>query len=553
MTIVDTKLSKLHKLIKKKISIKELEECLSNMGMELASVDNDDIKIEITAERTDLITPEGLARAINAYCGFITKYQKVKVNKTNYIHYVNQTVKKYRPFTRSFIVKDIKFSDEDIKALMWIQEKLHETYGRKRKKMALGVYDLNQITFPLTYTMMKPDECKFVPLGMDKELTGRQILQKHPTGRDYAHLIDKDDKYPIQMDKNKQILSMPPIINSDSLGRITEKTKNIFIECTGPDSDTLDATMNILATMFYDWGGKVYSMNIKDGSKTFICPNFKPRKKTISVKFTNQLIGINVKPQEAKKYLQKMGYDIVSVVGDKITVEIPTVRTDIWHDIDITDDIARGYGYDRIVPTVPNISTIASMLPINILKEDLCEFLATLGLIEVRTFALTNKNDQYEKMCIRPSPHIDLGQDTKDKNINMVRSWLLPECIKALVANRNKEYPQNIFEAGIVVVPDEKADVKARNVEKLAVLFCEEKADFTKIKQVLDNITNFLDLKYEIKETRNNSFVPGRVGIIYINKKEIGYIGEIHPQVLENWGIQIPIAALEINLSELIK
>src|SRR3989344_1606088 len=152
------------------------------------------------------------------------------------------------------------------------------------------------------------------------------------------------------------------------------------------------------------------------------------------------------------------------------------------------------------------------MLLINILKEDLCNLLANLGLIEVKTFALTSSKDQYENMNIHEEKHISLGKNTNDKNVNMVRSWLTPELMKALVANRNKEYPQNIFEADIVVLPDETADVKSKDVNKLSCVLCGEKENFTKIKGILDILIGYLGLEYSLHETNDNSFISGRVG-----------------------------------------
>jgi phenylalanyl-tRNA synthetase beta chain len=553
MVIVDTKLSRLNKLLKKKITIKQLDQCLADMGMELDEINGDEIKIELTAERIDLITPEGLARAINCYLGYAKKYPETKINKSNYVHKVKPIVKKYRAFTRSFIVKNLKFSSEDIKAIMWIQEKIHDTYGRKRKKLAIGLYDLDLIKLPVTYDALKPESIKFIPLGMTQELNGRQILQKHPTGRDYAHLIEKDDKYPIQIDSKGQILSMPPIINSDNLGKITKETKNLFIECTGPEEGTLDNAMNILSTMFGDWDGKIYSVTIEDGRSKTICPNLTPEKRTVSSEFVNKHIGINLKPKETAKMLTKMGHEIISVKGDNITFNVPATRTDIWHDVDIADDVARGYGFNNIKLTLPNISTMGKMLPINELKEDICNFLANIGLVEVNTFALTSKEVQYEKMNISEEKHIALGKNTTDKSLNMVRSWLLPELMKVLVANRNKEYPQKIYESAIVVSPDNKEESKARNVEKLACLLCEEKTDFTKAKQVLDAIFSYLGLEYEIKEAELGTFISGRAGEVYLKGKKIGSIGEINPQVLSNWELFMPVSGFEINLDEVLK
>ena len=466
MVIVDTSFKKLNSLLKKKISLAELELVLADMGMELDDHEGDEIKVEITAERTDLISPEGLARAINSYKGFVKGYQEIKVEKSNDVHKIDSSVKKYRPYTKSFVVKNVKFNDENIKSLMWIQEKIHDTYGRRRKKVAIGVYDLHKITFPVTYCAKKPEEIKFMPLGMDTIFNGKQILSKHPTGRDYAQLLEEFDKFPLQIDAKDEVLSMPPIINSNHSGKIGTDTKDIFVECTGTDAKSLDLIMNIMATMFNDWNGEVYSVQIKDGKSSSLCPNITETKFSISCKCVKNLIGLDLDSKSIAKLLPKMGYNVTEVKKDKVIVNIPSVRTDIWHEVDIADDVARAYGYNNIKPTLPNVSSIGEMLPANILIEDLAQFLVGLNLMEVKTYALTNHLDQFEKMNVKESAHIALGQNTEDKNLSMVRCWLIPEAIKALVANRNQEYPQSIFEIGTVIVPDKNADVKSKNVKK---------------------------------------------------------------------------------------
>jgi phenylalanyl-tRNA synthetase beta chain len=552
MVIVDTSFKKLNSLLKKKISLAELEIVLADMGMELDDHEGNEIKVEITAERTDLISPEGLARAINSYKGFVKGYQEIKVEKSDYVHKIDSSVKKYRPYTRSFVVKNVKFTDENIKSLMWIQEKIHDTYGRKRKKVAIGVYDLQKITFPVTYCAKKPEQIKFAPLGMKTALNGKQILNKHPTGRDCAHLLNGFDKYPLQIDANNEILSMPPIINSNHSGKIGTDTNDIFVECTGTDEKSLDLIMNIMATMFNDWGSNIYSVNIKDGKSSSLCPNITETKFSVSCKCVKNLIGLDLNNKEIAKLLPKMGYNVTDIKKDKVNVTIPSVRTDIWHEVDIADDVARAYGYNNIKPTLPNVSSIGEMLPTNVLIEDLAQFLVGLNLLEVKTYALTNHVDQFEKMNVKELAHIALGQNTEDKNLSMVRCWLMPEVIKALVANRNQGYPQRVFEIGTIISPDKNADVKSKNVDKLVCLLCEEQADFTKIRQVLDSVSEFLGLDIEVKEGKHNSFIPGRVADVKVKGKKVGIIGEIHPIVLDTWDLKMPIAALELDLSKLV-
>ncbi len=565
MVIVDTTFTRIQELIKKDITLEELEQVLADMGLELDDVVEDQIKVEITAERIDLISPEGLSRAINSYLGLTKEYDKVEVKESDYIHVIEPSVKEVRASTRSFVVKNLSMDDEDIKSLMWIQEKIHDTYGRKRKKVAVGVYDLNLIKFPITYKAEKPEDIKFVPLEMTQEMSANQILEEHPKGKTYAHLLQGKNLFPLHRDADNQVLSMPPIINSDSLGKITTATKDIFVECTGPSEEALDSIMDILATMFSDWQAEIYSVKIKDGDKEFVCPEFKETSWKLPVNLIKNLIGINLNSKQVAELLPKMQYDVTDVNEKEISVTIPSVRTDIWHPVDIADDVARAYGYNNITPTVPNLSTIGKMIPTNILKEDLANFLVGLELIELNTWALTNHLDQYEKMNISEHPHIKLGKNTQDSELSMVRSWLIPEAIKALVANRSREYPQRVFELGIVVEPDGTKDVKCRNVEKLVVLLCEDKVDYTKIRQVLHAIMQFLGLEYEVKEQSNEiasssatptesqhgSFIEGRVGDVYVDGKKVGLIGEIHPQVLDNWDLRMPLVSLEINIEKL--
>nr|MBT4247612.1 phenylalanine--tRNA ligase subunit beta [Candidatus Woesearchaeota archaeon] len=549
MVIVDTTFSRMKELVKKELTIEELEQVLADMGMELDDVEEDIIKIEITAERIDLISAEGLARAINSYLGLIKGYEDITVEKEDYVHIVEPSVKAVRGFTRSFVVKGLSLDEDSVKTLMQVQEKIHETYGRKRKKVAIGVYDLNLLKFPITYKAEKPEKISFIPLDMDQEMNGHQILEEHPKGQAYAHLLKGESLFPVHRDANGKILSMPPIINSNSLGKVSATTKDLFIECTGPSGEALDSIIDIFATMFADWKGKIYYVTIKDGNEEIICPSFKKKEWSITVDVVRNLIGIDVDAKKVSELLPKMQYAIVETGDNEIKVLVPSVRTDIWHPVDIADDVARAYGYNNIVPQVPNLSTIGGMLPINILKEDIANFLVGFGLIELNSWALTNHIDQYEKMNLSEEPHVKLGKNTQDSNLSQVRSWMIPEAIKTLVANRSSEYPQRVFELGICVLPDETKDVNAKNVDKLVCLLCEEKTDFTQIKQILDAVCKFIGIEYMIKEAKHDSFIEGRMGEIIVNEKTVGIIGEIHPQVLDNWDLKVPVTALEIDLS----
>jgi phenylalanyl-tRNA synthetase beta chain len=550
MVIVDTSFKLIQELVKEKISIEDLENTLADMGFELDEVEGDNIKIEITAERTDLVTPQGLARAIRSYKEITKGYQEIKTIPSKYEHIIDKSVKNIRPYTKSFVVKNIQLNEQTIKTLINTQEKIHATFGRKRKKVAIGVYDLEKIKFPITYKALDPKAIKFIPLDETKEMNAIQIIENHPKGKTYAHLLKNQSKYPIHIDANNQILSMPPIINSNNLGKITTQTKNLFVETTGTDEEALDNIMNILATMFYDLKGEIHQVKItnQETNQSSTCPSLKSSTRTIKADYVNKVIGINIDTKQTIELIPKMGFNVLETNKDEIIVEIPSIRTDIWHEIDIADDIARAYGYNNIIPTLPNISTIGKMLPINILIENLANFIVGLNYLELKTFSLTNNFDQFNKMNSTPQPHIKLGKNTQDSNLNMIRCWLIPSLMQALVANRSKQYPQKVFEIGTVIIPDETKDVKAKNQENLVCIDVSEESDFTKIKQTLDAILTFLDIEYQTIEIDHKSFMPGRCAKIVVNKTEIGFLGELDPQVLTNHGLIMPASALEINL-----
>jgi len=119
--------------------------------------------------------------------------------------------------------------------------------------------------------------------------------------------------------------------------------------------------------------------------------------------------------------------------------------------------------------------------------------------------------------------------------------------------NTNREYPQDIFEIGQVVLLDPKAETRSKNPVRMVWGHIGKVADFTQAKQALDFLMDRLGVKYKMEVADHPSFVPGRVARVIVGKKKVAYIGEMHPQVLENWGLQIPVCIFELNLSDLFK
>jgi phenylalanyl-tRNA synthetase beta chain len=516
---------------------------IAMFGTAIESITDEELELEIFPDRPDLLSYQGFKRGFLAFLGKKTGLKKYKINKPkkNYKVKVEKSIANVRPYTACAIVKGLKLDDEKIKEIIEVQEKLHNTVGRKRKKLAIGIYPLEKITLPITYKALEPDKIKFTPLEMDKELSGLQILQRHPTGRDYAHLLSGKSKFPIFIDKSKNILSMPPIINSQLTGKITEKTKDVFIECSGFDLDTLKKCLNIVVTTLADMSGQVYQMEVKY-KRTELTPDLTPEKQKISLSNTNKLLGLNLKEKQIKKYLEKMGHNY-----KKGQVEIPAWRMDILHEVDLIEDIAIAHGYDNFKPEIPEISTLGQEDPKETVKKKISQILAGLGMMEVSNYHLTNKRDQFTKMGIpekQEKGFIEVEESKTDYTI--LRKDLTHYLLKNLAENVDAEYPQKIFEIGRIFE-------KLEEPEKLAIALAP--GNFTEIRQTLEYLSNMIDQKILLEEAKKAPgwFIDGRTARIKLGSKDIGFLGEIHPKILRNWKIKMPVALLEIDLEPIFE
>ncbi|MFH0936401.1 MAG: phenylalanine--tRNA ligase subunit beta [Candidatus Woesearchaeota archaeon] len=534
------------KIVGKKLPLDKLKDRISYLGTDLENIENNEITVEIFPNRPDMLSVQGFARAFSSFIGHKIGLRKYQVKKSNEKVIIDNSLKNIRPYTACAIVKNLKFDDDKIKEVIQIQEKLHVTYGRNRRKVAIGIYPFEKIKTPIRFLALPPEKIVFQPLEYPTKLNGRQILQKHPTGREYAHLLENYSKYPVFIDANNEVLSMPPIINSHKTGKITEKTKDIFIECSGFDFNILKKCLNIIVTALADMNGTIYSMDLYYGNKKITTPDLKPQEIKLDINYVNKILGLNLKENDIKKYLERMGY---SYNNKKALV--PCYRTDVLHQIDLVEDIAIAYGFENFKEEIPNISTIAQENDFEKFKNKISNFLIGFNLFEVNTFNLTNKEDQ-TKNCNLDIDVIEI-ENPKTSEYNTLRAWMIPSLLNVLRNNKHNEYPQRIFEIGTIFKKNQKKETNVQEDCRLAILLCHKKADYTEIKQILDSLLNSLQLKYTIEETEHSSFIPGRVARISINKEKIAYIGEIHPLILSNFTLETPISALELNLTELYK
>ena len=532
------------KLVGKKLPLEKLKDRISMLGTDLEKIEGNEIEVEIFPNRPDMLSEQGFARAFSSFIGVKTGLRKYDVKSFNSKLTVKNLPKQW-PYAVACVVKGLKLNDEKIREIIQLQEKLGTTFTRNRKKGGIGLYPLDKITFPITFMGKKPQDIKFRPLEFPQEINAQQILNKHPKGREYGHLMETWDTYPVFVDAKGIIMSMPPIINSHNVGKIDESTKDVFIECTGIDLRTLNISLSILTTALVDMGGQIYSLEIEypETKKKFISPDLSPTKMKLDLPYINKWLGLNLKEKEAKDCLERMGYGY-----EKGEVLIPAYRADILHQVDLAEDIAIAYGYENFEEVIPNVATVGEEDPLEKFSNKIRDILIGLKLIEVKNYHLITKDEMNKKMNLETEV-IPLKNALGEHN--HLRNSLLPSLMKNLKENQHNEFPQNIFEIGKTFTSDNTEETGIKEEHYLSTLICHEKTDFTEIKQILDVVMNSLGAEYSVKESEHNSFIKGRVGKILIKGKELGIIGEQSPEVLTNWELNVPVVSFELNLEKL--
>ena len=520
-----------------KMSEGELEAVLQMVKAPVDEKEGNKWKLEITGDRPDLLSTEGVARAVLGFIGKETGLAGYKVEKGKFELNVGKV--SARPYILGAVIGGVKLTDTLIKSIVQLQEKLHDGVGRKRMKVALGINDLDKIKFPVSYTE-KPSDFKFVPLGEKKEMCLKDVLEQTSQGKAYGRLLEGFEKYPVLIDSAGKVISMPPIVMSEGV-RIGTETKNIFVDVTGTDLKAVGLVLNIVVSSIAERGGKIKSVTV--GGKQYT--NFSPEKTKVSVGNIDRTLGLGLKEKEVVSILERMRYGAKALKEGNIEVSIPAYRGDILHWIDIAEDVAIGYGFNNIQPFVPRIATIGKILEKTRISRKAREVMTGLGFQEILTFVLTSNKNQFTRMeldgtCIKIENPISSEFET-------ARAWLLPSMLKILEPNKHREYPQRIFEIGDCILKGGE-ETGYKNIRKIAAVVTHDYANLTEIKSFLEAFCNLMGRKIDIKPVQHKSFIDSRAAEVFSEGKSIGIFGEIHPAVLQNFGLEKPVIAFEIEL-----
>lgn len=284
-------------------------------------------------------------------------------------------------------------------------------------------------------------------------------------------------------------------------------------------------------------------IDVKGNIKDAVTLDFRPEK-------INSFLGIDISKEEMAGYLEAIDF---TVDLDNMKLTAPTFRPDIEAEADVAEEIARFYGYDKIPTTLLSGEATKGMYsPMQSFRRNLSDALIAQGMYETFTFTFTGTDD-FDKLnlpadsAFRNAVKIrnPLGEDT-----SIMRTTTLASMLKNLSYNfSHKNEDVKLFEISKVYIPTQPGNLP-NEPEKLSMGMYGKDVDFFDIKGILEAAFDALNMKGIAWKQLTDcpSLHPGRAAALYVGDNKIGIVGEVHPQVLENFDIDIPCYVAEIDI-----
>ncbi|EEC21552.1 phenylalanine--tRNA ligase subunit beta [Borreliella burgdorferi] len=541
----------------------EISELLEPFKAEFDGFDESSGKIKIEfndTNRPDLWSYLGLARQIKTYFFGEMPYYDFFSKKGDFKKFygeilVDGKMSQIRPFIFGFLAKGLIINDKMLETLIQFQEKLCQNYGQKRRRIAMGMYNSNFIKFPISYIASSPNH-KFVPLGMDYELSLLEINEKHPKGLEYSHIIKNFDKFPLLLDDNNNVVSYPPIINSNNIGSLKVGDTDLFVEVTGIDFEATLLALSIAACDFYDMGFEILPVKtvfrepFNLDFKELVCPYYFQEEVEFNVENINRLLGSNLTLERICLSLKKMGVNSYSK-DFKNHIIPPFYRNDFLHEVDVIEDVMIGEGLSSFNPELPRAFAVGRLSPLEEFSRNVRNLMVGMGFQEMIYNYMGSKKDFIDRMNINDQNFLKVSNPMTE-NYEYIRASIIPNLLKSESVSSNFPYPHKIFEIGKVALKNLDTTEGTSTFTNLSFLMSGKEISFNEINSIVATLFYYLNIEINLIESKTTFYINGRGADIVIEGFNIGGFGEISPYVLNNFGIFIPCSVFEVNINKLM-
>jgi len=521
-----------------------------------------EVRVELNdTNRPDLWCVEGIARQIRARRdGSLPAYPFFQGGREAARRIVvDPAVTDVRPYIGACVASGVTVDERLLVQLVQTQEKVCEVFGQKRKGIALGVYAADRLAFPLKYTAVPPSETSFVPLGVEEPMTLRQIVELHPKGVRYGDIVADFARWPLLLDDAGTVLSFPPVINSREVGEVKPGDSELFLEVTGTDLRMVALVVNILAVNLADRGARIDPVETVYPEPTawgtgVTLPRHLDLSLSVPLAEFARALGTEPAADEAARELAAYGYETHAEDGAEpaVRVTVPPYRDDILHPVDVIEDLAIAMGYDRFEPQMPAEFTVGTLLPTERLSDRVREAMVGLGFQEVLGNVLVAREELTDQMELAGGVPVSVA-NPMTATYGVLRNAVLPSLLRVERESGKAFYPHALFEVGEIAVPDDDAPMGSETRVHVAALLAHPEANFSELAARLEMLCYDLRLEQSLEPVDHATYIPGRAGRVVVGGWEAGIIGEVAPAVLGHWGITVPCAAFELNLTQVVR
>ncbi len=556
-------------LLHQKVTPQEMDRTLDRVKGEWKSYDPGSrrFKVELNdTNRPDLWSVEGIARQLRGGSAlhqkpydFLEKASARDRKGGAPDIRIDPSVASVRPFLGGFCARGSHLGDEGLTQLIGTQERLSELFGRKRADVAIGVYPLARLAFPLTYRTADPEGTRFIPLGAEESLTLRDIVSTHPKGQAYGDLVTPHAFWPILVDGRGEVLSFPPVINARALGEVTPQDEELFVEATGFDAARLLLVLNILAANLADRGFVIEPLLSEGDNFRMVAPAFPEITVFVPEGLPSRVLGSERDPADFVETLSSFGYPqfLRREENGEAGWEVlsPFYRDDLLGAVDVVEDYLVAKGYDTFEPALPKDFTRGRPSPRQKAEFRLRTALLAMGFQELLSNILTGEPLVTERLGRERNDLVRIDNPAS-LQFAVVRPTLLSGLLASEARSSRFPYPHKIFEIGEAMRLGPSLSGGERPVQDLWLLsgmLSHPQASVSELLGILEMVLERMDRTLSLRSADLPPYLPGRCGVYENGKGEtVGTVGEVHPATLDLWGIRMPTVCFEVDLEGLL-
>jgi phenylalanyl-tRNA synthetase beta chain len=530
----------------------ELTEILFGSKAELARATAEELQIEVTPDRLDLLSEGGLGLLLQGATGSAKGLPKLltRAPEPTWTVRVDPSVAPLRPEIAAVVVVAPPGASLDAGLLaeaVRFQEILHATVGLDRRLASLGIYPMERLTPPFRYALEPIDGVRLVPLDGVDWVAAREFLSSHPLTRRYGAYGTSGDRMLTLRDKEGTLLSIPPILNTRDGGEARVGDRILLIESTGSRASRVAEGVGLLELVFRARGWSASPVRIEfpdrsdDGRRLVESRSLDLPAATLSAVSGRAHSAAEVEHLLARARLGSHPHP------HGWTVEIPPWRPDLLTHVDLVEDVVLARGVRAEDGELPPSRTIGRRRPETRFRRSVAATLLGLGYVPLYTPVLVSEE---AVQLLGRTDSVALTNPVSDQFARM-RDRLQIALVQVLGRNVRRPYPQRFSEVGPVVVPDGRSESGARTSYHAGVFEASESAGFADAAALADYLLAGFDARGVREPVELPGTIPGRAARLRVAGETVAEIGEIHPSVLASLGVPVPVAWMEVDLTAL--